>query len=344
MTDLADKRPIAIRVVLPFVFRHGLFQPCRAALVLVGFLGATVVDLFMPLYSGHLIDALTSGPYNEAARYAALAAVGGIVVLGLVSMVLRLIGLQAIVPFTLKMMPDVAREAFMRAQRFSTDRHANSFAGSGMRKITRGMWALDLVNTTILMSLLPSLTVLIGSMILLGLHWSALGGVIAIGTVIYVAVTITFSVRYIAPASRVSNAWDTRIGGTLADALTCNSGKIVRRGNARGCSAGPNHQPLARAAAANLAVLQLCRHVSALAPVVPAGVSDRRRGTVVDGGACLAGGCHLCADQLLRYSRVSARGRPIHQQPPALSRRDGGAGRNPSSRLGLPICRMRGQS
>ncbi|WP_027522090.1 ABC transporter ATP-binding protein [Bradyrhizobium sp. Ec3.3] len=223
MTVLADKRPIAIRAVLPFVFRHWLHQPYRAAFVLVGFLGSTVADLFMPVYSGHLVDALTSGPYDQAARDAALAAFGGIVALGLVSVILRLMGLQAIVPFTLQTMSDVAREAFMRVQRFSTDWHANSFAGSSVRKITRGMWALDLLNSTILMSLLPSLTVLVGSMILLGLHWSALGGVIAIGTVISVAVTLTFTVRYIAPAARVSNAWDTKVGGTLADALTCNA-------------------------------------------------------------------------------------------------------------------------
>ncbi|MCK1412387.1 ABC transporter ATP-binding protein [Bradyrhizobium sp. CW4] len=223
MTDLADKRPIAIRAVLPFVFRQWLLQPYRAALVLVGFLGATAADLFMPVYSGQLVDALTSGPYNEAARHAALAAFGGIVVLGLISMILRVIGLQAVVPFTLKTMSDVAREAFMRVQRFSTDWHANSFAGSSVRKITRGMWALDLLNTTILMSLLPSLTVLVGSMILIGLHWSVLGGVIAIGTAIYVALTMTFSIRFIAPAARISNVWDTKIGGTLADALTCNA-------------------------------------------------------------------------------------------------------------------------
>src|ERR1700754_3418402 len=35
--------------------------------------------------------------------------------------------------------------------------------------------------------------------------------------------TVLFSTRYIAPAARVSNAWDTRVGGTLADALTCNA-------------------------------------------------------------------------------------------------------------------------
>jgi ATP-binding cassette subfamily B protein len=120
-------------------------------------------------------------------------------------------------------MSDVARDAFMRVQRFSTDWHANSFAGSTVRKVTRGMWALDLYNDTILLALLPSLMVLVGSMILLGLHWASLGAVIAIGALIYVTMTVMLSIRYIAPAARVSNAWDTKVGGTLADALTCNA-------------------------------------------------------------------------------------------------------------------------
>src|SRR5207302_4132340 len=154
---------------------------------------------------------------------AALFAFAGIVALGAVSMALRLIGRQMIVPFTLKIMSDVAQDAFLRVQRFSTDWHANSFAGSTVRKITRGMWALDLLNDTILLALLPSLVVLIGSMILLGVHWASLGMVIALGAVSYVTMTVLFSTRYIAPAARVSNAWDTKVGGTLADALTCNA-------------------------------------------------------------------------------------------------------------------------
>src|SRR4051812_24700778 len=223
MTAKTDKRPAAIRVVIPFVFRHWLEQPARASVVAGGLLGATAADLFMPLFSGHLVDALTQGASDPTARRAALLAFGGIVALGAVSMLLRLIGLQAIVPFTLKIMSDVSRDAFMRVQRFSTDWHANSFAGSTVRKITRGMWALDLLNDTILMALAPSLTVLLGSMILLGLHWPSLGAVIAVGTLIYVSMTIALSMNYIAPAARVSNTWDTKVGGTLADALTCNA-------------------------------------------------------------------------------------------------------------------------
>jgi ATP-binding cassette, subfamily B, bacterial len=223
MTIDANKRPAAIRVVMPFVFRYWFNQPLATVTVAGGLLGATVADLFMPIFSGHLVDALTRGAADPEARRAALLAFAAIVLLGLTSIAMRMIGLSAIVPFTLKIMSDVARDAFMRVQRFSTDWHANSFAGSTVRKITRGMWALDLYNDTILLALLPSLMVLLGSMVLLGLHWTSLGLVIALGSLVYVSMTVVLSIRYIAPAARVSNAWDTKVGGTLADALTCNA-------------------------------------------------------------------------------------------------------------------------
>lgn len=41
------------------------------------------------------------------------------------------------------MIPDIASDAFRRVQRFSTDWHANSFAGSTVRKITRGKGRID---------------------------------------------------------------------------------------------------------------------------------------------------------------------------------------------------------
>jgi ATP-binding cassette, subfamily B, bacterial len=223
MTAQTKPRPAAIRVVIPFVFRHWCKQPARAALSAGGLLGATVADLFMPVFSGRLVDAMAAGAADAAARRAAIIAFAAIVALGLTSTILRVVGLRAIVPFTLRIMSEVAREAFARVQRFSTDWHANSFAGSTVRKITRGMWALDLLNDTILMALMPSLVVLLGSMVLLGLQWPSLGVVIAVGSVIYIPMMVALSTRYIAPAARVSNALDTRVGGTLADALSCNA-------------------------------------------------------------------------------------------------------------------------
>src|SRR5207302_565914 len=116
-----NNRPTAIRVVLPFAFRHWLNQPAVALAVAGGLLGATVADLFMPVFSGHLVDALTSGAADPAARGAAWSAFGAIVALGFASMILRLAGLQALGPLTLRIMSDVARDALARSQRFSSD-------------------------------------------------------------------------------------------------------------------------------------------------------------------------------------------------------------------------------
>ena len=180
--------------------------------------------------------------------------------LGLLSMILRLTGLQAIVPFTLKIMSDVSRDAFMRVQRFSTDWHANSFAGSTVRKVTRGMWALDLLNDTILMALAPSLLVLLGSMILLGLHWPVLGAVIAVGTVIYVVDDAgVLGELHRAGRARLQclGHQGRRHAGGCPDLQR--GGEILRRGSARGRAAGRRHRPLAHARAADLAALQLHR-------------------------------------------------------------------------------------
>ncbi len=330
MTVQTDKRPAAIRVVIPFVFRHWLQQPGRAAVVAGGLLGATAADLFMPIFSGRLVDALTLGTSDAAARQAAFVAFGGIVALGLMSMILRLTGLQAIVPFTLKTMSDVSRDAFARVQRFSTDWHANSFAGSTVRKVTRGMWALDLLNDTILMALAPSLLVLLGSMILLGLHWPVLGAVIAVGTVIYVSMTLAFSVNYIAPAARVSNAWDTKVGGTLADALTCNA--VVKsfgaeaREDARLAGVIGRWRMRVRRTWYRYNYTSTAQLVGA---AVLSRVGDRRRNPAVDRGPRHAGRRHLCADQLLHHPCVPARRRHAHQQPAAFGQRHGGAGRDP---------------
>jgi ATP-binding cassette, subfamily B, bacterial len=45
----------------------------------------------------------------------------------------------------------------------------------------------------------------------------------ALGAIAYVMLTLTLATRVIAPASRLSNAMDTRIGGVLADALSSNA-------------------------------------------------------------------------------------------------------------------------
>jgi ATP-binding cassette, subfamily B, bacterial len=186
-------------------------------------IGATVADILMPVFAGSLVDAIALLDVSrEAAWRAALAALAAILVLGVAMIVLRHLAFLGIIRLTLRIMTAMAQEAFWRVQRFSTEWHANTFSGSVVRRITRAMWAMDLLADTLLIALMPSIVVLVGSTVLLGLRWPAMGLVVAAGSVAYIGLSVTGTLFYVAPAARLSNRQDTRIGAALADAVTCN--------------------------------------------------------------------------------------------------------------------------
>ncbi|WP_338878437.1 ABC transporter ATP-binding protein [Achromobacter veterisilvae] len=219
-----DLRGQAFKDVLGFTFRYWRAQPWRTALIVVLALLSSLADVLTPLYAGRLVDAVASGAAgDELVWSAALTSFWLLIALGIGSTLLRQGVFQNIIAFTLKMMNEIVSNAFYRVQRFSTDWHANSFAGSTVRKVTRGMWAVDLLNDTLLIALLPSVVMLVGATALLGAHWPMMGLVVGAGSVLYIAVTATLSLRYVAPAARLGNAWDTRMGGALADAVSCNA-------------------------------------------------------------------------------------------------------------------------
>ena len=213
-----------MRDVLAFLFRHWRREGPLVATVIVSMAVATGVDLVLPVFSGRLVDAIASHPSARAVGLRlgvrAIVAMTGLIVLLLAARYAALIG---IIRLTLRLMSRFASDAFWRVQRFSTDWHANNFAGSIVRRITRGMWAVDIMDDTLLLAMWPALLVLAGSSLILGLRWPSMGLMVAAGSTIYVGTSIALSLRYVAPAARLSNAQDTRIGGAIADAVTCNT-------------------------------------------------------------------------------------------------------------------------
>lgn len=219
MTDRSRKgAQNNVRAVLAFAFRHWAAQKLRIVLVCGFVCFGVALEVLVPMVAGRLVDALAAGDRpGVPLLFAAM------VSLGIGTVVARHISIAVIVPFTLRMMSDVAEQAFRRVQRFSTDWHANSFAGSTVRKITRGMWAIDMLNDVVLIHILGSLVVLVGTMILLGLHWPVVGLVMGVGAIAYIVLTVLLATRWVAPASTLSNAWDTRMGGLLSDAIGSNA-------------------------------------------------------------------------------------------------------------------------
>ena len=218
------RRSQAFRSVFRFCWTHWRQQPGRVALMLCAVLFSTLADVLTPMFAGLLVDAVVSGNASDPLVWnAALSAFGWLMGLAVVAVVLRHITFMTIITFTLKSMTDIAADSFHRIQRFSSDWHANSFAGSTVRKVTRGMWALDLLNDTVFVALFPSVIMLIGSTILMTWYWPMMGLLVGVGSLLFVVITVCMALGYVAPMASLANSWDTRLGGSLADAVTCNA-------------------------------------------------------------------------------------------------------------------------
>ncbi len=216
-----DFRADAYRNVLGFTFRRWAGRPALIAVICVLVITSTLAEVMVPVFSGQIVDAIAGGQTSAAAE--AVRAFIIVVGLGLASVVLRWFIFQGVIRLTIRMMAELVNDGFYRVQRFSTDWHANSFAGSTVRKITRGMWALDSLNDLLLVMLLPSFVMLVGASVILGSYWPVMGLIVALGSIIYIAVTVMLSMGFVSPAASLANAWDTKLGGALADAVSCNS-------------------------------------------------------------------------------------------------------------------------
>ena len=216
--------PNVMHDVLAFLLRHWRREALLVSAIAVSMMTATIADLFMPVFAGRMVDAVAmQAASRQPAMHTALAALATMLLLGAVLVAGRHISLMNISRLTVRLMARLAGDAFLRVQRFSTDWHANNFAGSIVRRVTRGMWAVDLMNDTLLLALLPASLVLVGSALLLGWHWPSMGLIVAIGATLYVGLSIALSLNYVSPAARLSNAQDTLVGGAMADAVTCNA-------------------------------------------------------------------------------------------------------------------------
>jgi ATP-binding cassette, subfamily B, bacterial len=214
-----DFRADAYRNVLGFVFRQWTHRPALVGGIILLVIAGTLAEVMVPVFSGQIVDAIAGGNAADGA----VRAFAIVVALGLTSVSLRWFIFAGIIRLTLRIMADVVNNGFHRVQRFSTDWHANSFAGSTVRKITRGMWALDALNDLLLVALLPSIVMLVGASIVLGTYWPIMGLIVAAGSLVYIGVTVLLSMGFVSPAAKLANAWDTKLGGALADAISCNS-------------------------------------------------------------------------------------------------------------------------
>jgi ATP-binding cassette subfamily B protein len=184
---------------------------------------SVATDAVVPVYTGRMIDAMTQHQAGDTGAVdAAWMAFAAFAALAAAHQVLRLLSMMYWNRFAVGNLHAVVTDGLHKVQRFSSDWHANTFAGGTVRKITRGMWALDSFEDTILMGILPAITIMVGVTITLMMTLPQVGVAAAAMILAYCALSVWMSVKILAPRFVESAAADTKIGAMLADIITGN--------------------------------------------------------------------------------------------------------------------------
>ncbi len=206
--------------VLGFIARRWMDQPVKLFSLTGLFLIGTVCELFIPWAAGGLIDAVANPARVTQAAWTAWAALASLYVVYYAS---RISGFRVMSRFSSAAMQKLVNDGFARVQAFSADWHASSFAGATVRKVTRAMWGFDAATDAVILMLTPTIVVLGGLAVTITLRWPAIGLFVSVVMALFVAYQILTIKFYVRPVNLISNAYDTRIGAALADAISGNA-------------------------------------------------------------------------------------------------------------------------
>ncbi|MEM1428304.1 MAG: ABC transporter ATP-binding protein [Pseudomonadota bacterium] len=212
--------------VLAFASRLWMRRRHLLVTILALVVFSTAADVAIPVVTGRLVAAVSEG----AAPWAEFSILLG---LSAVSISAKILSYFSIIELTVPTMREAEAEAFARVQRLPAEWHANAFAGSTVRQITRGAWALDDMGDVLLLALLPSMLVLLGTIATLAAFRWEVGLVALLGALFFLALSLALNLFWVAPAARLSNAQDSRVSGALADAITSNAVVRAHAGEAR---------------------------------------------------------------------------------------------------------------
>jgi ATP-binding cassette subfamily B protein len=221
--DNDETRPLkaSVREIIAYVVARWMSQPHYLFAFVALYLIAVSCDLALPAVSGGMVQALTSGPTVAHAAvwssYYAFAAVA----FGFYFF--RNTSVRFWIPLAARNMRNIVDDGFKDVQRFSSDWHANNFAGATVRRVSRAMQAYDTISDTIVWSILPASIVLSGITVMTALRWPMIGAFVGASILVLLAINWWTWTYYLKQDFSLTNVADTRIGAALADAVGANA-------------------------------------------------------------------------------------------------------------------------
>jgi len=210
------------RQVLLFVIHQWGYHLRLVSLIFFGLMVIMIADVMVPVAAKNLVDTVSGVKQVDDLHAAAWSAIGLLLLPFVVAHTMRQVAWRGFIYLQAHCMARLTQTTFERVQRFSTDWHANNFAGATVRKITRGMWAFDTLGDTLMIGIIPTILVLTGMTVMLTLISPLLGLFAGVSVVVFVLVSGFVSIAWVAPSGQEMADQDSKLGGALADAVTCN--------------------------------------------------------------------------------------------------------------------------
>lgn len=220
--DEPGRRKASLGQVVAFMWKHWSSQPWTLAAFGAFFALAVAADLAFPFASARLVEALSNGPTEEG-KAAAAWGYGLIALLAFTFYMARNTGVRFWIPFAANNMQRVVTDGFRDVQRFSSDWHADNFAGATVRRVSRAMNAYDVISDTLVWFMFPAAAVLIGVTVLTAIQWPLIGLFTGVAISAFLLTAYLMGRYYIAKPLREYIKADTEIGASLADSVTSNA-------------------------------------------------------------------------------------------------------------------------
>ena len=214
------RQPLSNGEVLGFIAAYWTSLPLHFAAIIALMFVATLADLTIPTAAGRLVDVVSHPVRTPSEAWTAWATLSALYV---VFLLVRTVAFRTSNSFYARSMERIVRSAFARVQDYSADWHANTFAGATVRRVSRAMWGFDAVSDATLLMLGPTVMVLVGLAVSIGLRWPLAGLFTGVMVAAYMGVNIWMTQKYIRPANLRSNRLDSEIGAVLADAISGNA-------------------------------------------------------------------------------------------------------------------------
>jgi len=214
------KKKVTKKDILVFCWSYWRRRKTLGIFSVVFLTVATVMDIFIPFYSGKIVDSMiehTGGDYQRVIHTIII-----FIALLFGFSLFRALSYSLYNRYECFSMRDILMEATKKVQNFSSNWHANNFAGGTVRKITRSSKAFETFEDNIILSLYPAVLVLFGANIVLYSVLPLVAIYAFVVAFIYVSLTIYVSLKILLPRYRAAAFQDTKVGAVLSDIITGN--------------------------------------------------------------------------------------------------------------------------